>query len=152
MKVSAYVQSNPSPNQKPPVPPSNGTPAPQQPKEDYTPSEPSSLKVFAPVIVGAMVGAGVGLYAGAGGGGFLGGTAGALAGTGLGVAATVGAARAGLSEQSFGIGMGAMGIGGIAGAVLGATGHSAWGAAALAVTGALSGALIGVSVALKDQF
>ena len=45
-----------------------------------------------------------------------------------------------------------MAIGGIAGCVLGATGHSWAAGAALAVTGALTGALVGTSVALKDQF
>ncbi|MBN9414383.1 MAG: hypothetical protein J0I12_03050 [Candidatus Eremiobacteraeota bacterium] len=150
MKVSAFIQNNPTPNQKPSVNKPSQDPAPQAPQENYTPSEgPSTLKALAPVFIGAAVGAGVGLFAGAGGGGFLGGTAGALAGTGLGVAATVGAARVGLDEQSFGIGMAGVAIGGIGGCILGAMGHSWASGAALAAGGALAGGLVGISSLLK---
>lgn len=146
MKVSAFIQNNPTPNQKPPVSKPDQQPAPQAPQENFTPSEgPSTLKAMAPVIFGAAVGAGIGLFAGAGGGGVLGGAAGTLAGTGLGVAATVGAARVGLDEQSFGIGMAGVAIGGVAGCVLGAMGHSWASGAALAAGGALTGALVGIS-------
>lgn len=151
MKINAFIQSNPTPNQKPVA--NKPDQAPQAPKEEFTPSSPSpdnsASKGFGPVILGAAVGAGVGLFAGAGGGGILGGVAGTLAGTGLGVAATVGAARVGLDEQSFGIGMAGVAIGGVAGCVLGAMGHSWASGAALAAGGALTGALVGISSLLK---